>query len=228
MKKTKIIILIIFILLINSVIASPLIIYNLDLNSNKENITLNKLETKIIEIYKETNGNYKAKVISFNNKTLKVLDFDIPSQIFKESFDENATPIGSEILPINNTNFNLQLPYYENGKEIIIYNNKNQEKLKIDISMFSKNKCGNNICDISENYKNCQIDCISGSKDNYCDNINDNKCDPDCKKETNKDCEINDQETNIIIKEFNNNLWLIIISIIILFLIIFIILKRKK
>ena len=109
MKKTKIIILIIFILLINSVIASPLIIYNLDLNSNKENITLNKLETKIIEIYKETNGNYKAKVISFNNKTLKVLDFDIPSQIFKESFDENATPIGSEILPINNTNFNFLL-----------------------------------------------------------------------------------------------------------------------
>lgn len=52
--------------------------------------------------------------------------------------------------------------------------------------------CGNGICNENENYYSCEKDCISGEKDNYCDNEKDKKCDPDCIN-TDPDCENNDQ-----------------------------------
>ena len=40
--------------------------------------------------------------------------------------------------------------------------------------------CGNGICELHENYFSCNQDCPSGGKDNYCDKISDEICDPDC------------------------------------------------
>ncbi|MFB6088929.1 MAG: hypothetical protein ABEK36_04080 [Candidatus Aenigmatarchaeota archaeon] len=34
--------------------------------------------------------------------------------------------------------------------------------------------------ELRENYKTCRVDCPSGGLDNYCDGIDDGKCDPDC------------------------------------------------
>ncbi|MBN1502435.1 hypothetical protein JW930_02745 [Candidatus Woesearchaeota archaeon] len=40
--------------------------------------------------------------------------------------------------------------------------------------------CGDMICEKNENYLVCPQDCISGVKDNYCNNARDRVCDPDC------------------------------------------------
>ena len=48
----------------------------------------------------------------------------------------------------------------------------------------------NDMCEseLQENYQNCQTDCPSGSEDNLCDLIKDEKCDPDCDKDVDIDC----------------------------------------
>ncbi|NQT66175.1 MAG: hypothetical protein HQ569_01195 [Actinobacteria bacterium] len=48
--------------------------------------------------------------------------------------------------------------------------------------------CGDGICKLEESYKNCQADCPSGFKDNYCDSISDGRCDPDCIDNQDADC----------------------------------------
>ena len=47
-------------------------------------------------------------------------------------------------------------------------------------SVYASFECGNSICDITETHYSCPQDCLSGSKDNYCDATTDSRCDPDC------------------------------------------------
>ncbi|MEM2918206.1 MAG: hypothetical protein QXY62_01735 [Candidatus Altiarchaeota archaeon] len=48
------------------------------------------------------------------------------------------------------------------------------------------------ICEIKfENFLNCPNDCPSGLKDNYCDRVYDDICDPDCQKKEDIDCKDN-------------------------------------
>jgi len=49
--------------------------------------------------------------------------------------------------------------------------------------------CGDGNCEGVESYENCQADCPSGFKDNYCDTISDGRCDPDCSLESDIDCQ---------------------------------------
>ncbi len=49
-------------------------------------------------------------------------------------------------------------------------------------------ECGNTVCNINENYKDCPKDCPSGGRDGYCDREKDERCDPDCKKAEDPDC----------------------------------------
>lgn len=46
-----------------------------------------------------------------------------------------------------------------------------------------KGECGNEVCNINENYGTCPQDCSSGRRDGYCDREEDERCDPDCKEE---------------------------------------------
>ena len=52
----------------------------------------------------------------------------------------------------------------------------------------------NQICEPGEgeDYIECPEDCPSGGKDDYCDKIEDGKCDPDCSKEQDIDCKSGD------------------------------------
>ena len=59
----------------------------------------------------------------------------------------------------------LLLPYFKNGKKIIFFDENNLEKYQVDIEKiglpegFSKNLCGNGICDSGENVIFCYNDC---------------------------------------------------------------------
>jgi len=105
-----------------------------------------------------------------------------------------------------------------------------EEKPEIPVEE-EKKLCGNNVCDPQESYKNCAIDCPSGSKDGYCDELKDGICDPDCKQGEDKDCPSPKKEEETL-KEENNNLMLFFIGstifvIIIIILVFIAILKRK-
>lgn len=42
------------------------------------------------------------------------------------------------------------------------------------------NVCGDGSCQMGETYRNCPEDCQSGTRDGYCDKVEDNICDKDC------------------------------------------------
>ncbi|MDP2672836.1 MAG: hypothetical protein Q8O84_03425, partial [Nanoarchaeota archaeon] len=64
--------------------------------------------------------------------------FNIPNELFYDNVDENGTIISGGLLELDEFNFTIYAPYYENANEIIIYNENLTEKLKIDVSMYSK------------------------------------------------------------------------------------------
>ena len=63
--------------------------------------------------------------------------------------------------------------------------------------------CGDEICSIHENYAKCKEDCPSGSKDNYCDKLEDDICDPDCSRTGDVDCLCN--KNNVCESNFETN-----------------------
>lgn len=59
-------------------------------------------------------------------------------------------------------------------------------------------ECGDSICTMGENVRNCPKDCPSGSADSFCDGIMDDICDPDCFPEEDADCKIGEFITSDI------------------------------
>jgi hypothetical protein len=87
--------------------------------------------------------------------------------------------------------------------------------------------CGNGICNSNENHFSCEIDCDSGIKDNYCDNIKDSICDPDCIN-TDPDCPDFGKQINFEEQKDNKALgYIFLISSIIAIIIVLIIIFKK-
>ena len=76
--------------------------------------------------------------MDFNGSVLNITLFDVPNQIIYDTVDENGTINGGGTLELNKTNFDIFIPYYENTKEIKIYNENLSELASNDISEFSK------------------------------------------------------------------------------------------
>ncbi len=86
----------------------------------------------------------------------------------------------------------------------------------------TKTFCGNGICEDFENFASCPKDCPSGGKDNFCDGVEDNICDPDCEEQKGFD-------PDCVRK--NNKIFILLIGGVIAFfvvLIIYAMLKRKE
>ncbi len=47
---------------------------------------------------------------------------------------------------------------------------------------FTETVCGDSTCGLPENFSSCPEDCPAGGWDDYCDGLDDGKCDPDCKE----------------------------------------------
>lgn len=204
--------------------------YDFNLVYNKGNLSYNSLNVKpLIEggiLSDNYEGEYLLRLISLNNTLLYSTYFDINLEIIYDTIDFREDP-NHGILFLDNTEINIKTPYYKNAKEIIIYGNGSDELLKIDLLPYSKQKCGNYICDFGESYNTCKRDCRSGSKDDYCDKIKDNKCDPDCGISLDQDC----LNSGIIDKSKLNNqdltIGLIIFIIILVLIIAFFMIKRR-
>lgn len=113
--------------------------YKIDLNYNKGDFNLLSLDIEFSDTVIENNfGFYSAEVLSFENQTLNLTSFYVSNEILYDEVDENGTIVGGGLLELNDFNFTIYVPYYENANEIIIYNENRTEKLRIDVSMYSK------------------------------------------------------------------------------------------
>jgi hypothetical protein len=102
-----------------------------------------------------------------------------------------------------------------------IESGENEENCPEDCSELVS--CNDGICDYleGENYLSCPEDCPSGSRDGYCDKVDDGICDEDCKPEEDPDC--NSNFISMILG------WLpyILLILILLFLLLFFVLRRR-
>ncbi len=206
MKKIKFIfVFLISILLIPSALADSLS-YSAAIHYRNWQFELkNIILTEAASAPKSEVGEYTAKIISFKNDVLFETKFNINLVKFY------GLPVSKEtaILPpeeLAETTIDLLLPYYPNAKTLQILKN-DAVLLEADLSNFAtcnENNvcdkletietcpkdctCGNRVCDGNENYVSCSTDCASGEKDDYCDRVFDNKCDPDCSEKEDFDC----------------------------------------
>ena len=141
MKKVLLLILIIVILstLIN---AQTNHYYEIKLKYNHGNISLNSIQVKPIINEKDLEnieGGYIAEVKSFDDKLLNLTFFNIPLTILYDSIDNETGEInGGGIIELNQTETTIKVPYFDNAKEINIYDINISKKLKIDVSEYSK------------------------------------------------------------------------------------------
>lgn len=129
---------------------------------------------------------FKAVILSFDNKILYTHYFYIYKYV------SGAPPIEKNkesIAELTDFNFSLIIPFYKTGKLIEIFNPKKEKLLEVNVAFFS-DVCGDNICQPHESYESCPKDCKSGEKDDYCDKIEDGKCDPDCTLKQDPDCKL--------------------------------------
>lgn len=148
--------------------------YSLDLNYYDGVITyrsINLLTGEKPEMPNE--GRFTLRAISFYNAVLDELRFDINAE---EYFGIKE-----------NKDFTLYVPYYKEGEEIVIF--KDGERIfGYDVSSFA-DVCGDGSCQFHESYEDCPGDCPSGLRDDFCDMVEDKKCDPDCSLKMDTDCE---------------------------------------
>lgn len=167
-------------------------IYIVELNYNRGAITLIDVFVKdgyLPDISAQPATGYECRLVSFANETLYDFKFEIPTEISPPPPLENETH--EAVIHLENVNFTLILPYFENGNIINIYDPSGVKVSSVDVSGYST--CNmNTICNSPyENYKTCPQDCHSGAKDGYCDSVKDGVCDPDCSKNEDIDCRNN-------------------------------------
>ncbi|MBI2673522.1 hypothetical protein HYX19_04635 [Candidatus Woesearchaeota archaeon] len=236
-KKTIIIILTI-VLFGQYVVADFQKVYVVDLKYDNDLIIKESISVTYVyyqeEKYLEERG-YLLKIISFDNKVLYSKRFRFPlisaGSALKEWFDEKGKQI---YFPTANESGRLDLeewgrkvqlimPYFQNGKKIEIYDQKDKKILEIDIGYFA-NVCGDNVCQEHESYVDCKQDCPSGSKDDFCDRVSDGICDPDCGESNDLDCK--DQQS--LFKRFNFKYIIGSILILLVFLFLFNKIRKRK
>ena len=65
--------------------------------------------------------------------------FDVPNEILYDTVDENGTINGGGFLELNQTNFDIFVPYNSNAKDVVIYNENLSELSRKNIGEFSRN-----------------------------------------------------------------------------------------
>jgi hypothetical protein len=128
-------------------------------------------------------GKYNSRIISKNGEILSSLKIDIPNTM-SPFFKKNSTDKPSIIL-LEQFNYSLNLPYFDESENIEVYDENENKILDINVSYFS-DTCGNNICEDYENYLECSSDCNQNS-DNICTPEEDGVCDEKC-GDSDSDC----------------------------------------
>lgn len=142
--------------------------YELNIEYNFGVLTLNNISIKdTASVFMPNTGSYRAEMISLSNKTLNTTYFEINREYIYDEFDpETGGASGGDLQVLNQTNFTIYLPYYQDAKEINIYDLYNSNLLTIPVSQFSKNLCGDGTCQFYEDERSCPRDCLKAAPSN--------------------------------------------------------------
>ena len=137
MKKALIIILMVLILA-GSVSAIGRI-FVVSLNYNKSGISENEKMIKFgyyPDRKIQPEDGYIAELISDTNEILYSFRFEVPLKIYLDSSDEITKDISGGYILLDNVDFALVMPYFDNAKEIRIYRpERNAKKLELGIKV---------------------------------------------------------------------------------------------
>jgi len=144
MVKKYVAILLMMILVGNSALALTTQYYELNLIYNGGDISYDLLKVKPLISDRNLDnyaGGYVAETVSFENKILNITFFSIPLIIISETYDsETGFVVGGITTILNETQITLMLPYFENAKEINIYDENITKVLTIDVGDYSQIK----------------------------------------------------------------------------------------
>ncbi len=195
----------------------------LDVNYIIGSVTFNSISLREIDKtikYADKSG-FLIKAVSFDNVDIKSVYYNMSE----------------------NRNYFIYIPYSENAARIEMYNPKGSKIMDIDVSSFA-DTCGNKICEGYESYESCTRDCSSGGQDDFCDEVKDGICDPDCSFKNDIDCEILEfektnesvitktkQEKPLIEKpkeRTNYMIWILSVLAVIVLILLFLFIKKRK
>lgn len=196
----------------------------LDVNYIIGSVTFNSISLKEVDRavrYTDTSG-FLVKTVSFENSDIAKIYYNMSE----------------------NKKYILYVPYNENAARIEVYSLKNSKVMDIDVASFA-NTCGNKICEDYESYESCTRDCSSGSADDFCDEVTDGICDPDCYGKADADCEYVKAKGNAsaiakpsveeesfeeakIGKKPNYLIWTLAVLAIVAFILLFLFIKKRK
>lgn len=141
MKKIRMILFLIILLILIKGTLAVSHYYDLNLVYDKGNISYEYVSVKILEegmVINNLPGKYTAELVSFDGNILNTTKFRIPLTILYDNFDENGTIAEGGERTLDKTTQIVVLPYFDNTKEINIYDNNMIKKLTIDVSYYAK------------------------------------------------------------------------------------------
>ena len=124
-----------------SAIQQPLIYYKLNLDYSYGNISINSTQVEFSdEPIDNVFGFYSVSIFDSDGKILNLTLFDVPNEILYDTVDENGTINGGGFLELNQTNFDIFVPYNSNAKDVVVYDENLTELIRKDVSEFSRIK----------------------------------------------------------------------------------------
>lgn len=206
MLKKEILLMVVLLFSMNLVIASPFY-YKVSMNYNKGNINIKDISVIFSqENLKENYGDYIINVININNGKIDSQNFIVPNIRMYDTGDDKGNIIGGGEVVLDEVSFEIYAPYYENAKEIVVYDKDNKELTKADISMFSKTKANGLVNEVDEI-----------SKDRV-----------DIQKEIKRTNEITEKSSGNILEKITSYWWILLIILVVLIIILFYPRKVKK
>jgi hypothetical protein len=134
------------------------------------------------------NPSYELEFVSWNKSILHSVGFNFPLKAHLEPlaewFDEDGRQIyiptvNETIRRVDKAVISLLVPYFPDAAMAQVKDAQDIVVAEYDVSEFSL-LCGNGVCEVSESYFECSLDCPSGGLDGVCDAVSDSICDPDC------------------------------------------------
>lgn len=183
-NKNKIYLGIFLLLIINPFVASS-IYYDIEAYYDSGDVKVNSINVKFTNYDRENYANpdlftvYSAEIRS-DDRILAESEFNIPSIQYSDFYVEgNDTMSGGRQINVTNDTFSFYLPYKENAKELIIFNDDKEILTRVSLYEFSK--------DFNDNiYDDINAEKIQTNLNISIDNIPDKKPTDDILKKLNE------------------------------------------
>jgi len=137
MIKMKKIILILMLMVLPAVIAlESTKVYIVDLSYKEGSLIINDIIIKYghaPDRRLQPLKGYRAEVVSVYDDVLYTFNFEIPLKEYVDISDNITKQITGGIIRLTETDFALLLPYYDDAKEIIFYDELNNNVASVDI-----------------------------------------------------------------------------------------------